>query len=71
MLRDKLSERLFFVKIEDNTKLKIDRERLRKEMSLKGEFFRTVERLKASPEEKEKILRLGLKAMSGEEADCD
>ena len=60
--------RYFFVKVYDETKLKIDVEDYLLDMSLKGEFVRQVMGDATIPEEDKKIIiRYGLQAIAGEE----
>lgn len=65
-----LSDQCFFLSVKDQTKRKINTAVYQKDLSLKGEFVRTVEAdLTLSDEEKNKIIRLGLKALANEEVD--
>ena len=57
----------FFVKIKDETKLMIDPKDYENDISLKGEFIRLVMASAASEEDKIKIIRTGLEALTGEE----
>lgn len=57
----------FFVKIKDETKLMIDPKDYENDISLKGEFIRLVMASDASEEDKIKIIRTGLEALTGEE----
>ena len=66
----KMLEPLFwFVKIKDETHLRIDRESYEHDISLKGEFIRTVLASDRSDEEKEMIIVCGLRALGGEEVE--
>lgn len=62
-----LSERFFFAKLEDKTRLRIDPERYRKDVSLRGEFVRRVLASELSEEEKERVIAVGFRALCGEE----
>ena len=67
---EKMLEPLFwFVKIKDETHLKIDKESYEHDISLKGEFIRMVLASDRSEEEKERIICYGLRALGGEEVD--
>lgn len=56
----------FFIKIKDETKLVLDPKDYEKDVSLKGEFIRLVMASDASEEDKVKIIRTGLEALTGE-----
>lgn len=65
----RLSEKLYYVKVRDNTTKKIDLEALAKEKTLKGIFVQKMLEKMTNTEEKEKYqmaLKLGLSAFSGE-----
>ncbi len=63
-----LEDRYFDFKIKDSTEYKVDYESYRLDESLKGEFIRTVEAEKdISEEDKAEIIRMGIKALKGEE----
>ena len=66
-LRKMLEPLFWFVKIRDESRLKIDRKSYEYDASLKGEFIRTVLASDRSEEEKEQIILCGLRALSGEE----
>lgn len=57
----------FFVKIKDETKLTLDPKDYENDVSLKGEFIRLVMASGESEENKIKIIRTGLEALTGEE----
>ena len=63
----KYNEIYYFVKIYDETTLKIDYMDYEKDASLKGEFIRLVLTQKLTEEEKRKIIETGIKALSKEE----
>ncbi|MCR5494093.1 MAG: DNA repair exonuclease [Treponema sp.] len=62
-----LESKFFFLKIYDKTEIKIDYEKYRNDISLKGEFVRTVESKDLPEDEKSKIIIAGLKALSGKD----
>ena len=66
-LRDYAKDDFFFVGIKDKTKLMIEPKEYENDISLKGEFIRLVMKSDASEEEKIKIIRAGLEALTGEE----
>lgn len=70
-IRDKLSDLVFFAKVVDETRLKLDFEKLQKELSLRGEFFRVASQLKADEKDVAAILKYGFNAMDGLEAEDD
>ena len=60
----------YFVKIYDESRLRVDYEDYRLDVSLKGEFVRGVMAAKDIPEsEKPTVIRIGLRAIAGEEID--
>ncbi len=60
--------RFFDFKLKDNTELKVNYNDFKLDESLKGEFIRTVEAEPGiSEEEKAEIIRIGIKALMGEE----
>ena len=61
-----ISDICYFVSIKDNTRLKIDYSALRDSMSLKGEFVRLVTSEVMDDKERQKILDLGIRALSGQ-----
>ena len=64
-----LEGRFYFLKIKDETRLKIDKETYEHDASLKGEFIRLVMASDKSDEEKERIICCGIRALSGEEVE--
>lgn len=66
-LEKKYNSIYYFVKIYDQTTLKIDYMAYENDASLKGEFIRLVLTQDLSNEEKRKIITTGIKALSGEE----
>ncbi len=65
-LEKKLSERYYSFKIQDKTELEIDFFKYANDISLKGEFIRTVEALGLPKEEMNKIVLTGLQALKGQ-----
>lgn len=57
----------FFLKIKDSTTYRVDYARFENDVSLKGEFIRTVMQEELSEEEKAAIIHYGLQALAGEE----
>ncbi|MCD8149842.1 MAG: DNA repair exonuclease [Clostridiales bacterium] len=72
-LRKALEPDYYFVKISDETKLRVDTNRFLLDESLKGEFVRTVMAAEElSEEERAAVIRCGLRAIAGEEVlGCD
>lgn len=66
-LQKMLAPNFWFVKIKDESRLKIDRESYAGDVSLKGEFIRMVLASERSEEEKERIICCGIRALTGEE----
>ena len=62
-----LEPRFYFLKIRDESRLKISRESYEHDISLKGEFIRMVLASGKTEEEKESIILYGLRALAGEE----
>ena len=62
-----LSERFYFAKIYDKSKLLIRPEDYRNDISLKGEFVRRVMASSLSEAEKERVIACGFRALTGEE----
>ncbi len=70
-IKDRLASK-FFVKVYDETALRINKERLLTERSLKGEFFRVVNSNKdLTEEDKRIILKMGFKALDDMEITND
>ena len=68
-LRKMLEPNFYFVKIKDESHLKIEKESYEHDVSLKGEFIRMVMASDKSPEEKEQIILWGIRALAGEEVE--
>lgn len=65
-LKKYLESDCFFADVKDSTVKKLDLKKFRNDLSLKGEFVRTVlENADYSEEDKKKIIALGLKALKG------
>ena len=62
-----LSERFYFAKIYDESRLQIRPEDYRNDISLKGEFVRRVMASDLKEEEKERVIACGFRALCGEE----
>ena len=56
----------YFLKVKDRTRILVRPEAYRYDISLKGEFVRLVWGSAMTEEEKEQVLRLGIRALSGE-----
>ena len=63
------SNRFYFLKIYDQTKLMLCYEDYAKDISLKGEFIRLVKEQNLDEDEKNRIILTGLKALAGREID--
>ena len=59
--------RFYFLKWKDTSRLSIDYKEYENMISLKGEFVRTVLKGKESEEEKEQMILLGIRALTGED----
>lgn len=69
-LIDKFGDNYFYFDIRDDSKLRIDIERLQYEtLSLKAELIKLVLAADLTDEEKEKCIKLGVSALRGEEVD--
>ena len=68
-LKKMLEGRFYFLKIKDESRLKIEKETYEHDISLKGEFIRLVMASDRSDEEKEQIICYGIRALSGEEVE--
>ena len=66
-LKKMLEGRFWFLKIKDESRLRIEKESYEHDMSLKGEFIRLVMASDRTEEEKERIICCGIRALSGEE----
>lgn len=62
-----VSDLCYFVSVKDETRLKIDYSAFKDSLSLKGEFVRLVTSEQLDEDDRQKILDLGLKALSGQE----
>ena len=66
-LKKMLEGRFWFLKIKDESRLKIEKESYEHDLSLKGEFIRLVMATDRTEEEKEQMILCGIRALSGEE----
>ena len=66
-LRQALEDRFWFVRVEDGSRLTVDRRDYAHDVSLKGAFVRRVLASDLPEEEKERAISLGLQALRGEE----
>lgn len=66
-LRQSLGTRFYFVKIKDESRLRLEAASYEHDISLKGAFIRMVMASDKSGEEKERIICWGLQALGGEE----
>ncbi len=65
---DELSKQYFYFELKDNTKIKIDIQKIKKEtLSLKSEFINLVYESNLSEQEKESCIKLGVASLRGEE----
>lgn len=62
-----LSERFYFAKLRDESKLSIDPEKFKNDISLKGEFVRRVMASGLKEDEKARVITCGFRVLSGEE----
>ncbi len=67
ILEDNLKDTYYFARIIDESKLKINPQQYENDISLKGEFIRNVLASKFNPDEKNKIIEYGIKALMKEE----
>ena len=66
-IRQAFSERFFFFKLNDSTRVSIDYESFAHDKSLKGEFVRLLSEEDLPEDERARIVDLGIKAIMGEE----
>jgi len=66
-LKKMLEGRFWFLKIKDESRLKIEKESYEHDLSLKGEFIRLVMASSRTEAEKEQMILCGIRALSGEE----
>ena len=66
-LKKMLEGRFWFLKVKDESGLKIEKESYEHDLSLKGEFIRLVMASGRTEEEKERMILWGIRALSGEE----
>ena len=65
----RLSEKFFFLKIEDESRLAIDFNEYKNDLTERGEFVRQVSRYEMNERLREEVLEVGLKALIGEDID--
>ena len=68
-LKKMLESRFYFLRIKDESRLKIEKESYEHDISLKGEFIRLVMASDKTDAEKEQIICCGIRALSGEEVE--
>ena len=66
-LQNQLAGSFFFAKVKDETRLAVEPERYRNDVSLKGEFVRQVLASELPEHEKAAVIRAGVLALAGEE----
>ncbi len=66
-LQNQIAGSFFFAKVKDETRLAVEPERYRNDVSLKGEFIRQVLASELTDADKAAVIRAGLQALSGEE----
>ncbi len=66
-LQQKFKSQFYFTRVVDKTEIKIDYLKYENDISLKGEFIRKVNDLNIDPEEKSKIIVMGINAILGKE----
>lgn len=64
---NELENEFFYITIQDNSRLDINSDDYKNDISLKGEFIRMVMKTDNSDEDKEKMIWLGIQALSGGE----
>lgn len=69
LLTARLNEEFFFARVEDESKVFIDYESYKNDLSERGEFVREVGRCALNEEMRLEILDVGLKALAGEDID--
>lgn len=69
LLTARLNQRFFFVKIVDESRVFIDYDKFKNDLSERGEFVREVGRYEMNEELRAEVLDVGLKALAGEEID--
>lgn len=66
-LQNLVKQDFFFIKVKDETRMAINPEDYKNDVSLKGEFIRLVLSSDASEEDKASMIRTGMQALAGEE----
>ncbi|MCD8391378.1 MAG: DNA repair exonuclease [Firmicutes bacterium] len=67
LIKKRFEPCFYFVRVKDETKLKIDYSRFKSDRSLKGEFVRCVMAGDMTEDEKAAVIRCGIQALMGEE----
>ena len=66
-LQEQFSDYFYYIKVKDETKLKVNYKDYEGDISLKGEFVRLVSESDLTEEEKSMVIRAGILALQGEE----
>ena len=66
-LQEQFADYFYYIKVTDETKLKVNYKDYEGDISLKGEFVRLVSESDLSEEEKSMVIRAGILALQGEE----
>ena len=69
LLFDRLKERVFFLKIEDKSRLYFNEKEFVNDLTQRGEFVRATYRYEMNEDLRDELLEVGLKALLGEEID--
>ena len=69
LLNERINERFFFARIEDQSRIFIDESSFKNDFSERGEFVKEVGRYEMSEDLRAEVLEVGLKAILGEEID--
>ena len=69
LIKAKLDFKFFYFEVKDKSTISIDLEKYKHDVSLAGEFVKSVESSSLSQEEKNEIVSLGLKILNGEEVE--
>ena len=65
-IQEMIRNDFFYIMIKDETKLDIDENLYKNDISLKGEFIRTILDSNEAETDKEEIIKLGIEALSGD-----
>ena len=66
-MEQRLKSRYYFSKMVNQATIKVDYAKYEKDISLKGEFIRTIRALECSDIEKSKMIKMGISAIVGKE----